>query len=648
MMKLLTILGGIGSLAAAAPHMVQDNEPTRTQSLDKRATTVCGQWDSVQTGGYTVYNNLWGKDSGTGSQCLTVDGISSGLLRWSTTWSWSGGPYNVKSYPNAVLQAPAARVSTISSIPSRWQWSYSGSNLVANVAYDLFSNGDCGSTPQYEIMIWLGALGGAGPISSSGSPIATPSIGGTSWKLYKGPNGQMTVFSFVASSQQQNFSGDLNNFVKYLVSSQGYPSSQCIYSVGAGTEPFTGSNAKFTTTGYSASLSASSGGGGGGGGGNCAAKWAQCGGQGWTGLVSGDGGPKFLPVPPDALGQEIDPSKGYRVEAFGDGVYMLTESQYQVMFLVSNNGVIVVDAPPTIGKMILYGIGNTTDIPVTHLVYSHSHADHIGAAYLFDLDIKIRLTPDVTFDDDYTVKVGNQTLQLAYKGLAHEPGNIFIYAPRQKVLMVVDIVYPGWTPFADLGQAMFVPGYIKAYDQVLEYDFKHFVGGHLGRSGTRRDVIIGREYVQDLKENYSPRSRQISQYYQPLGVVQGLPRYLTDYCYNKTLNKWGTTLAAADVFGYSNAEVMVESLRIDFGILGPFAVAVDHFNAINDKLPHQLRNVVKSADADDKVHCIIFKDNGPGHCGYDLHRSARHAVRGEKVDNRLVRQGYDSLVDYQL
>lgn len=162
--------------------------------------------------------------------------------------------------------------------------SYTGSSLVANVAYDLFSNNDCGSTPLYEVMIWLGALGGAGPISATGSPIATVTLSGVSWKLYKGMNAQMTVFSFVASSQQTNFNGDLNDFLKYLTSSQGYPGSQCLYSIGAGTEPFTGSNAKFTTTGYSVSVSAS------GGGGNdpdpnptCAALWAQCGGQGWTG-----------------------------------------------------------------------------------------------------------------------------------------------------------------------------------------------------------------------------------------------------------------------------------------------------------------------------------------------------------------------------
>jgi len=127
--------------------------------------------------------------------------------------------------------------------------------VVVNVAYDLFTSNSCGSqTAAYEVMIWLGALGGAGPISATGSPVATPTIGGVSWKLYKGNNGAMTVFSFVASSSQTGFSGDLKNFLSYLTGNQGMPTSQCLYSVGAGSETFTGSKAVFKTTGYSVSV----------------------------------------------------------------------------------------------------------------------------------------------------------------------------------------------------------------------------------------------------------------------------------------------------------------------------------------------------------------------------------------------------------
>ena len=90
----------------------------------------------------------------------------------------------------------------------------------------------------YEIMIWLAALGGAGPISSTGSPVATTTIAGTTWKLYKGPNGSTTVFSFVAEQQVTHFSGDLLDFYKYLETAQSLPSSQYLVYIGAGTEPF--------------------------------------------------------------------------------------------------------------------------------------------------------------------------------------------------------------------------------------------------------------------------------------------------------------------------------------------------------------------------------------------------------------------------
>jgi xyloglucan-specific endo-beta-1,4-glucanase len=112
--------------------------------------------------------------------------------------------------------------------------------VVADVAYDLWLAPSVGSDNDYEIMIWLAAYGGAGPISSTGSAIATPTIGGTKWSLYEGPNGDTTVFSFVAPSHLGNFEGDLMEFFTYLTTSQGVSKSQVVTSIQAGTEPFSG------------------------------------------------------------------------------------------------------------------------------------------------------------------------------------------------------------------------------------------------------------------------------------------------------------------------------------------------------------------------------------------------------------------------
>ncbi|KAE9575436.1 putative xyloglucan-specific endo-beta-1,4-glucanase A [Colletotrichum fructicola] len=227
-----------------------------TPTIEKRATTWCDSFGSLATGAYTVYHNNWGAAQATsGSQCTTFNSLSSGSVSWSTSWTWAGGQGQVKSYSNVALEKVNKQLSAIKSIPSKWTWSYTGSNLVADVAYDLWLAPSVGANNKYEIMIWLGSYGGAGPISSTGSKIASPKIAGTTWSLFSGPNGDTTVFSFVAPSNIASFNGDLKGFFDYLVSSQGVANTNVVTSLQAGTEPFSGTNAVFKTSAISISVS---------------------------------------------------------------------------------------------------------------------------------------------------------------------------------------------------------------------------------------------------------------------------------------------------------------------------------------------------------------------------------------------------------
>lgn len=136
----------------------------------------------------------------------------------------------------------------------KYSYTYSGTP-VADVAYDLFTSSSASGDSEYEIMIWLAALGGAGPISSSGSAVATTTIGGVSFKLYSGPNGSTTVYSFVADSETTSFDADLMDFFSYLEQNQGFSTSQYLTTVQAGTEPFTGSDAVLTVSEFTVSVS---------------------------------------------------------------------------------------------------------------------------------------------------------------------------------------------------------------------------------------------------------------------------------------------------------------------------------------------------------------------------------------------------------
>ena len=84
-------------------------------------------------------------------------------------------------------------------------------------------------------------------------------------------------------------------------------------------------------------------------------------------------------IPESAKGPAI-PEKGYLVEEIRDNLYWVTDGSYNTMFLVTDEGVVAIDAPPSIGQNYLKAIAEVTDKPVTYVIYSHAHLDHIGAA----------------------------------------------------------------------------------------------------------------------------------------------------------------------------------------------------------------------------------------------------------------------------
>ncbi|EKD15984.1 uncharacterized protein L3040_003422 [Drepanopeziza brunnea f. sp. 'multigermtubi'] len=245
---------------AAVSALVTSAMANPTPKAAEGAKEMCGAFGSAPTAGYTVYHNNWGAaQASSGSQCTTLEKVSSASppsFAWSTSWSWAGGSNQVKSYSNVALEKVNKELSAISSIPSVWNWKYTGNNMVADVAYDLWLAPTVGANNKYEIMIWVGTFGGAGPISAkydgSGNPVpvASPTILGVKWKVYKGTNGDTTVFSFIPPSNIDKFKGDLKLFFDYLTSSEGVPTSSVVTSLQAGTEPFTGSKAVFKTSAY--------------------------------------------------------------------------------------------------------------------------------------------------------------------------------------------------------------------------------------------------------------------------------------------------------------------------------------------------------------------------------------------------------------
>ncbi len=304
----------------------------------------------------------------------------------------------------------------------------------------------------------------------------------------------------------------------------------------------------------------------------------------------------YTPLTDAQAGPPIDPVKGYRTEDLGGGVYMVGDGIYNTMFVLSDVGVILVDAPPSMGDKTLKAIQQIAPgSKIVALIYSHAHIDHIGFAggvvnafpgipiYAHEETRKAlaqandpnRPVPTNTFntlDVDFPVVVGNQKLVLRYPGPNHDSGNIGIYHPGQKVLMLVDVVYPGWMMWRRLGLATNIPGYFGLVKSMnARWDFDKLIAGHF-QPGTKADVETQLEFMTDMHNAlteaistvpYSDGRLNAADTKNSWAATRDWTDRLTNHCVNKVTPKWSTRLASFDVWIYEQCMALEQSIRID-------------------------------------------------------------------------------------
>ncbi|HME66808.1 MAG TPA: hypothetical protein VKG61_18115, partial [Streptosporangiaceae bacterium] len=135
-------------------------------------------------------------------------------------------------------------------------------------------------------------------------------------------------------------------------------------------------------------------------------------------------------------------------------------------------------------------------------------------------------------------------------------------------------------PFAYLAESQDIPGWLEAPAQALAYPFHTLVGGHLTRLGTRDDVVIQQEYVADLKAAAANAIGpfNVETVYEsvdtsnPWAIFRGYLDGVAAQAANAVTPRWIDRLGGADVYTLANAYELVESLRIDYGHLGPFGI----------------------------------------------------------------------------
>jgi hypothetical protein len=138
--------------------------------------------------------------------------------------------------------------------------------------------------------------------------------------------------------------------------------------------------------------------------------------------------------------------------------------------------------------------------------------------------------------------------------------------------MLVDIVNPGWAPVYQSNLTEDVQGYITAPATALTYPWKHFIGGHMGRLGTREDIAVHQQYMDDIVvssraalDTVDPTPYFIKYAENTWAAVRGYLDAVTAAAATPVIEKYTGVLASADVFTASTTFHVMQSLRLDLG-----------------------------------------------------------------------------------
>jgi glyoxylase-like metal-dependent hydrolase (beta-lactamase superfamily II) len=214
-------------------------------------------------------------------------------------------------------------------------------------------------------------------------------------------------------------------------------------------------------------------------------------------------------------------------------------------FVVTGDSVVVIDAlgSPALAEQLLREIRKLTPLPVSHVLVTHYHADHVyglqtfraaGARivaqrrsleYLGSDTARLRLeasrvdlfpwidettqllAADRWLDGDADLDIGGLKFQLRAVGPAHTPEDMVVNVPSERVLFAGDLVFRERIPF--VGQAD-SRQWIGALDRLQAFEPRVLVPGHGPQSDqAATDIRLTRDYLLHLRQTMGRAARDM-------------------------------------------------------------------------------------------------------------------------------------------
>ncbi len=214
------------------------------------------------------------------------------------------------------------------------------------------------------------------------------------------------------------------------------------------------------------------------------------------------------------------------IQKIKDNVYWIPGAGSNTLVYVHANGVVLVDTKvPNYGQVILERVRSVTDKPITHIINTHYHSDHIGSNTFFPASVEVVAhentakymqalgdftlpytrhgLPDRTYQDRMTLLSGDDAIDLYYLGAAHTDGDAFVYFRKARVLATGDAFAYQSLPNIDFGHGGSGIAFPETIAKVASTfrDAEVVVGAHSATPFKPRDVADYAEFLRLMAQH---------------------------------------------------------------------------------------------------------------------------------------------------
>ena len=287
------------------------------------------------------------------------------------------------------------------------------------------------------------------------------------------------------------------------------------------------------------------------------------------------------------------PEQGYGYYKIAENAWFVHDDFENMVFFVTDDGVVVVDPKPDVSPLVLEVIPQVTNKPITHVIYTHHHRDHSEGAYLFPKEAKLiaarrtadflatakdpkRPQPDIVFDGEYVLESGGLRLEMKDLGRNwHSQDDMVIWAPQQKILFAIDMFHPDAAPWIHWGESS-DPWFAFGLPDLLlkQYDFNFVIVGHERIVGTPEHMKTHKAFIDDMKktimgivqsESFQTGAKEAAARYSPNAthyIYKEAITAVSNACATQMIEKWQGKLRNAPLNMVENCQTMFIRLAI--------------------------------------------------------------------------------------